>query len=81
MGRVALSIGLTFLIITLVPFIPYSVFSAAFGLEPPADVSPARFMASVLVTKVGTALAFVLIFHVARDALRAGGSCMRSCGG
>ena len=27
-------------------------------------------MASVLVTKVGTALAFVLIFHVARDALR-----------
>ncbi len=70
MNRIVLSIVLTFLVISIVPFIPYSILSAAFGLEPSQDVSPARFVTSVLVTKMGTAIAFVLIFYVARDALR-----------
>ena len=70
MGRVILSIAFTFLVISIVPFIPYSILSAVFGLELSQDVSLARFMASVFITKAGTALAFVLIFYVARHALR-----------
>jgi hypothetical protein len=47
----------------------YGVGAAVAGLETPAGVSPARFLISVLVTKIGTALAFVGIFYVARDAV------------
>lgn len=69
MARTAVAILLTLAIIYVVPFIVYSVMTLVTGLEPPRDVSPARFLSGILVSKVGTAVAFVLIFYLARDAL------------
>jgi len=39
------------------------------GLTKPEGSSPAKFLLSVLVTKIGTAIAFVLLFYFARDSL------------
>ena len=69
MGRIIGSILLTLAIIYIVPFIVYSVMTLVTSLEPPKDVSPVRFLSSIFVSKVGTAVAFVLIFYFARDAL------------
>lgn len=61
----------TFLIMFLVPILPYGALSALAGLEPPGNSeSPAQFMLAVVVMKVGVALGFVLIFHAARASLR-----------
>jgi len=54
-------------IIYLVPVVVYSVASAFGGAEPPTDSSPQAFLLGVLVTKVGTALAFVLLLWLSRD--------------
>jgi hypothetical protein len=69
MGRTTLSIVLTLAIIYIVPFLVYGVFSAVAGLKPPENASPVQFLVSVFVSKVGTAIAFVLIFYFARDSL------------
>jgi hypothetical protein len=69
MGRTILSIVLTLAIIYIVPFLVYVVFSAAAGLKPPEDTSPVQFLVSVFISKVGTAIAFALIFYFARDSL------------
>lgn len=67
MGRIALSIGLTFVIMNVGAFIAYGTFSALVGLQPPANGSPAQFVLSVFVVKLGLAVGFVLLFHVARE--------------
>jgi hypothetical protein len=64
--KVILSILLVFIIMNAGTFIVYGMASAIFGLQPPADGSPARFMISVLLVKVGMALGFVLLFVLAR---------------
>lgn len=69
MGKTALSIFLALAIIYLVPFLVYSLFSAIAGLEPPQGASPSQFLISVFIVKVGTAMAFVLIFYFARSSL------------
>ena len=69
MGKTILSIVLTLAIIYIIPFLVYGVFSAVVGLKLPEDASPVQFLASVFVSKVGTAIAFVLIFYFARDSL------------
>jgi hypothetical protein len=69
MGKVVLSVILTLATIYVVPFLVYAVFSAVAGLKPPEGASPVQFLVSVLVTKVGVALGFVLIFYFARDSL------------
>jgi len=69
MGKLILSIGLVLAIIYIVPFVVYGVGSVVAGLKPPEGASPARFLISVLVSKVGTAISFVLIFYVAREQL------------
>ena len=69
MGKTALSIVLTLTIIYIVPVLVYGVFSVAAGLKPPEDASPVQFLVSVFISKVGTAIAFVLIFYLARDSL------------
>jgi hypothetical protein len=69
MENVMLSIVLVLAIIYLVPFLVYGLGSAVAGLRTPAGVSPKQFLISVLVSKIGTALAFVLIFYLARSAL------------
>jgi hypothetical protein len=69
MGKTILSIVLTLAIIYIVPFLVYSIFSTVAGLKPPEQTSPVQFLVSIFVSKVGTAIAFVLIFTFARDSL------------
>lgn len=69
MAKVILSIILVLIIIYIVPFIVYGLATVVAGLKPPESASPARFLLSVLVSKIGTAVAFVLIFYFARSSL------------
>ncbi len=69
MSKVILSIILVLAIIYLIPFAVYGVGSVLFGLKPPEGASPLQFLLSVLVSKIGTAIAFVLIFYLARNSL------------
>jgi hypothetical protein len=55
------------LIIYVVPFIVYGGASVLGGLAPPDTVSPGRFLGGVLVTKLGTAIAFVALFALTRS--------------
>ncbi len=65
--RIALSIGAAFLIMNLATFVAYGSLALLVGLEPPADGSPGQFFASVLVVKLGMAIAFVALYYVARE--------------
>jgi hypothetical protein len=69
MGPAIVSVLLVLAIIYVVPFLIYGVASFAMDMKPPEGVSPARFLISVLVSKVGTAFAFVVIFYLARSSL------------
>ena len=68
MKKTILAIILTLAIIYVVPFFVYGLFSAVTGLEPPDEGSLWQFLLGVFVTKLGTAIGFVLIFHAARGA-------------
>jgi len=68
-GRILATVMLVLAVIYIVPFAVYGTFSALTGLKPPAGVSPAQFLVSVLVSKVGTAVGFVVIFYLARSSL------------
>lgn len=65
MRNILVAIVLVLAIVFVVPIAVYGAFSAMTGLRPPGD-SPSLFLLGVLVSKAGTAIAFVLIFHVAR---------------
>ncbi len=67
MLRIILSMLTVLAIIYIVPFLVYSLFTVLTDLKPPSNVSPARFLLSIFVSKTGTAFAFVLIFYVARN--------------
>lgn len=67
MTNIILSIILVLAIIYIIPFIIYGIFSSVAGLKKP-EGSPLMFLLSVLVSKFGTAIAFVLIFYFARNA-------------
>ncbi len=69
MDKVILSIILVLAIIYIVPFLVYGLFTVIAGLKPPEGASPAQFLTSVFVSKVGTAIAFVLIFYFASSSL------------
>jgi hypothetical protein len=69
MVKVMFTIIFVLAIIYIVPFLVYSVFTLITSLKPPKDASPAQFLTSVFVSKVGTAIAFVLIFYFARSSL------------
>ena len=69
MAKVILSILLVLLIIYVVPFLVYGIGSVVAGLKTPEGASPVKFLISVLVTKIGTAITFVLIFYFARKSL------------
>ena len=66
--RLVFGVGLVWLALFLVPIAVYGLFSAVTGLAPPGN-SPMLFLAGTAVSKLGTALAFVLVYHLARDAL------------
>lgn len=65
MTRLAIGTVAVLAIIYVVPIIAYGTLSVVTGLQPPGD-SPMLFLVSVLVSKLGTAAAFVLIFHFAK---------------
>ncbi len=67
--KIILSILLVLAIIYIVPFIVYGLSLVLFGLKPPDGASPLMFLLSVFVSKIGTAIAFVLIFYFARNSL------------
>lgn len=69
MSKMIWAIVLVLAVIYIVPFLVYSLATLATDLKPPEDVSPTRFLISILVSKLGTALAFVLIFYFARNSL------------
>ncbi len=66
MPKISLAIGITLVIMYVIPFPIYGTLSAVTGLQPPTDASPAQFMLSVLVVKLGVSLAFVLLYFLAR---------------
>jgi hypothetical protein len=66
MPREVLAVLLVLLIIYVVPFVVYGVASVLGGPKPPDTASPARFLGGVFVTKLGTAIAFVALFALAR---------------
>lgn len=61
------AILLVFVIIYIVPFVIYGSLSGLGWIEKP-EGSPARFLAGILVSKLATAVVFVLIFHLAGEA-------------
>ena len=69
MTRVMLSIVFVLAILFIVPILVYGLASVVTGLKTPEGASPAQFLISVLVSKLGTAIAFVLIFYLARTSL------------
>jgi hypothetical protein len=68
MDKIVWSVIVVWLIIYIVPFAIYSGFSMLTGLAPPSGVSPLRFLLGVAISKLGTALVFVMIFFLAGDA-------------
>ncbi len=68
-GKILATILLVLAVIYIVPFVVYGAFSFLAGMKPPAGASPAQFLLSVLVSKVGTAVGFVVIFYLARTSL------------
>jgi hypothetical protein len=69
MGTIFVSIILVLVIIYIVPFIIYGIASVVTKLEPPKGVSPKRFLVSVLISKIGTSICFVLLYYIAREAI------------
>lgn len=67
--RVLVAVVSVWAILFAVPFVIYGSASAFFDLKPPAG--PAwRFLSSVAVSKLGTAIAFVALFVLCREGWR-----------
>jgi hypothetical protein len=69
MEKLLLSIALVWAVIFVVPFLVYGLATVVAGVKQPEGVSPARFLFGVLISKLGTAIAFVLLFYVTRSTL------------
>jgi len=69
MVSIILSIIIVLVIIFIIPFITYGLASVFTGLKPPVTVSPSRFLFSVLITKIGTSIAFVLLYYISRETI------------
>jgi len=66
--QAALAVLAVFLTLFLVPILVYGAMSQLTGLQPPGD-DPVVFLSGVAVSKLGTAVAFVGIWLLARDSL------------
>jgi hypothetical protein len=64
-----LSIIIVLVIIYLVPFVLYALSTVVWDLKPPDDIAPWQFLLSVLISKTGTAIAFVVFYHYAKAGL------------
>ena len=67
--RQVASIIATLSIIYVVPFVLYAGATAVWELKPPEDVPPWQFLLAVLVSKTGSAIAFVVIYGFAKAGL------------
>ena len=67
--RHILSIIATLIIIYIVPFVLYALSTVVWDLKPPDDAPAWQFLLGILVSKAGTAIAFVLIYHFAKAGL------------
>jgi len=67
--RYVIAIIATIAIIYIVPFVFYGFSSIVWDLKPPDDVPAGQFLMSILISKIGTAIAFVLIYHYAKVGL------------
>jgi hypothetical protein len=65
--RIALVGSLVFLTLFIVPVLVYGTLSRFTGLQPPGD-DPMAFLAGVAVSKIGTAIAFVGLWLISREA-------------
>ncbi|UCF68054.1 MAG: hypothetical protein JSV80_01780 [Acidobacteriota bacterium] len=68
-SRATAAIVATAAIMYLVPFPVYGAFEAAGAVKLPEEGSAAQFLLSVLVIKIGVAVAFVALFSLARPSL------------
>lgn len=68
LSRLALSAFAVLGIIYLVPLALYALGSRFVSMPAPEDAGPARFLGGVLVTKIGTAVAFTGLYWLSRDA-------------
>ena len=66
--QAAFAVLAVFLTLFVVPILVYGAQSQLTGLQPPGD-NPVAFLTGVAVSKLGTALAFVGIWLLARDSL------------
>jgi len=66
LARPVLAAFLVLLTIYVVPLLVYGAASVAWGLQPPSGASPGRFLFGILITKLGTAIAFVALLSAAR---------------
>jgi hypothetical protein len=66
MTRLILTILLVVVVIFVVQFVVYGAANVAGVLAFPSSASPGTFLLGVLVTKVGTAVAFVVIFGLSK---------------
>ncbi len=66
MKRTIAAIFLTLVIIFMIPFVVYGLFATA-GLVQTPDGPPGVFLLGILVDKLGVAVAFVLIYRLARE--------------
>lgn len=67
MNRIIFGVISTLLIIFIVPFVIYGVYSSIFGLNTPEGASPILFLTSVLISKIGTAIAITLLFYYSKN--------------
>ena len=63
------SIIATLVIIYIVPFVLYALSTVVWDLKPPDDAPAWQFLLGILVSKAGTAIAFVVIYHFAKAGL------------
>jgi hypothetical protein len=66
MRKILLAVGLVLAIMYVIPFPVYGLLSALTGLQPPTEGSATLFLLSVLIIKIGVAVAFVLLYSLAR---------------
>jgi hypothetical protein len=65
-SKIAICFMLVLTVIFIVPIFVYGTVSAFTGLQVPGE-SAVIFLTGVLISKVGTAVAFVALFYLARD--------------
>ena len=66
--QLLLAAALVWAVIFVVPVVVYGAFSTLTGLQPSGG-SPVRFFVGTAVSKLGTAIAFVGIYYIARETI------------